>query len=97
MLAPRQRGAKKTFAQDDMSQTSIFGFPIPVLVAAGLVVLMLLMLARALAGMRKPFPAGALARPSAERFDDAGRDDEHPFRLGRLEIAPLGEHGRRDR
>jgi len=74
-----------------MSQNLILGFPIPVALAAGLALLVLLVLARILVPMRKPVPVRMPSGPGREQPDVRHFDDETVFRLGRLEIAPLGE------
>jgi hypothetical protein len=80
-----------------MTQTLIFGFPVPVVLAFGLLVLVLLALGRVLAAMRKAPPVRVPPRQVRERADSFGPDEETLFRLGRLEISPLGEHPRHHR
>jgi hypothetical protein len=71
-----------------MSQKLIFGFPIPVV---------LLAVARVLSAMRKPAPVRVPAWPGRERIEAFDPENATPFRLGRLEITPLGERGRHRR
>lgn len=80
-----------------MSQKLILGFPIPVVLAFGLLVLVLLALARVLAALRRPAPVRMPRQPVRERSEAFDRDEAAQFRLGRLEIAPLGERGRHAR
>jgi heme A synthase len=59
-----------------MSQNLIFGFPIPVVLALGVLVLVLFGLARLLASMRKPAPVRDPRRAApcdAEREEAAWR------------------------
>jgi hypothetical protein len=93
-LAPQQACAIKTSPGDVMSQKLVFGFPIPVVLAFAVLVLLLLAVLRVLAAMRKPAPVHAPAWPGRERLEAFDPDDETLFRLGRLEITPLGERGR---
>lgn len=76
-----------------MTQMPIFGFPVFPVLAFGLLVLALLALAWVAAAMRRPAPR----RPEHEPMEAFGPDDETLFRLGRLEITPLGERARHDR
>lgn len=77
-----------------MSQKLIFGFPIPVVLAFAVLVLLLLVVARVLAAMRRAAPVRVPAQPGHGRSDAFDPGDETLFRLGRLEITPLGERGR---
>ncbi len=74
-----------------MSQNLILGFPIPVALAALLALLVLLVLARILVPMRKPEPVRMPTDAKREESEARHADGETVFRLGHLEIAPLGE------
>lgn len=73
-----------------MPQMLIFGLPASLVLACGLLFLVLLALVWAAAAMRRAAPRG----PEREPMEAFGPDDETLFRLGRLEIAPLGERAR---
>lgn len=77
-----------------MSQKLIFGFPIPVVLAFAMLVLLLLAVARVLAAMRRPAPVHVPAQLEHGRIDAFDPEGETLFRLDRLEITPLGELGR---
>jgi hypothetical protein len=74
-----------------MSQNLILGFPIPVALAALLALLVLLVLARILVPMRKPVPVRMPTSARREQPEGWHADGQTVFRLGHLEIAPLGE------
>jgi hypothetical protein len=93
-LALRQACATKTSLGDVMSQKLIFGFPIPVVLAFAMLVLLLLAVARVLAAMRRPAPVHVPAQLEHGRIDAFDPEGETLFRLDRLEITPLGELGR---
>ena len=73
-----------------MSQTIAVVLPLPVVLALGAVVLLLLALSAVLVAMRKP---ARLRTPDWVHGREPQRDDNdpHPFRLGRLEIEGLSE------
>lgn len=74
-----------------MSQNLILGFTLPVALAAALALLVLLVLARILVPMRKPVPVRMPPGRGREQSEARHAGDATVFRLGRLEIAPLGE------
>jgi flagellar biosynthesis/type III secretory pathway M-ring protein FliF/YscJ len=77
-----------------MSQKLIFGFPIPVVLAFAVLMLLLFAVAPVLAAMRRAAPVRVPAQQEHGRIDAFDPEDERLFRLGRLEITPLGERGR---
>lgn len=75
----------------------IFGFPIPVVVAFGMLVLVLLALGRVLASLRRAGRRRAAGWRECEPMEAFGPDEETMFRLARLEITPLNERARQYR
>lgn len=80
-----------------MSQKLIVGFPIPVVLGFAVLLLLLFALAGVLVAMRlaAPVRVPAQSEHGHGHIDAFDPEDKTLFRLGRLEITPLGERGRR--